>query len=93
MRKYIAHVDADYKRNKVTVCANLSNIYNTFVVRHGRPGPNVNNFFDIEKWMAKFGVIEEVKPELRRNNTISNINDDKSPLLKQENLAKDGSLS
>jgi hypothetical protein len=33
VRKYIAHVDADYKRNKVTVCANLSNIYNTFIVR------------------------------------------------------------
>jgi len=59
VRKYINHVDADYKRNKVTVCANLSNIYNTFIVRHGRPGPNVNNFFDIEKWLAKFGCLEE----------------------------------
>lgn len=58
VRKYIAHVDADYKKNKVTVCANLSNIYNTFIVRSGRPGPNLNNYFDIDRWLAKFEKAE-----------------------------------
>lgn len=90
VRKYIAHVDTDYKRNKVTVCANLSNIYNTFIVRHGRPGPAVNNFFDIEKWLAKFGQCAEDAPskekDLKRMNTVGNFNEDKAALLKQESV-------
>lgn len=92
VRKYIAHVDADYKRNKVTVCANLSNIYNTFIVRHGRPGPNLNNFFDIDKWLAKFGQFSDdatkqgADKDLKRMNTVANLNEEKSGLIKQESL-------
>lgn len=84
-------MDADYKRNKVTVCANLSNIYNTFIVRHGRPGPNVNNFFDIDKWLAKFGQIDDAPKQgfdkdLKRMNTVANLNEEKSGLIKQESM-------
>lgn len=98
VRKYIAHVDADYKRNKVTVCANLSNIYNTFIVRNGRPGPTVNNFFDIDKWLAKFGQIEEAakqgaEKDLKRMNTVGNLNEEKSGLTKQDSLVnKEGQV-
>jgi hypothetical protein len=91
VRRYIAHVDADYKHNKVTVCANLSNIYNTFIVRHGRPGPHLNNFFDIEKWASKFGPLnDEVKQgfekSLKRDNTIALIQEEKG-LGKQDSVA------
>jgi hypothetical protein len=74
VRKYIAHVDADYKKNKVTVCANLSNIYNTFIVRSGRPGPNLNNYFDIDRWLAKFEKVEAalLEKDLKRMNTMGN---------------------
>ena len=98
VRKYIAHVDTDYKRNKVTVCANLSNIYNTFIVRHGRPGPNVNNFFDIDKWLTKFGQWpdELQKPgaekDLKRIGTMQNFNEDKAGLAKQEGVNKEGQI-
>lgn len=71
VRRYISHVDADYKRNKVTVCANLSNIYNSFIVRYGRPGPGVNNYFDIEKWLSKFGPIDNQDKDLKRINTVT----------------------
>lgn len=78
----------------MTVCANLSNIYNSFIVRHGRPGPNVNNYFDVEKWLAKFGQLggdesqkQGFEKDLKRNNTVANINEDKSPgLTKPEPL-------
>ena len=95
VRKYISHVDADYKRNKVTVCANLSNIYNTFIVRNGRPGNNVNNFFDIEKWLNKFGnECEEEKHmaerDLKRINTQANFSND--PTSSMNMAVKDSNL-
>lgn len=96
VRKYIAHVDADYKRNKVTVCANLTNIYNTFIVRQGRPGPNVNNFFDIDKWLNKFGQCSEenqksgVEKDLKRMNTLQNFNEEKNVLANKETVNKEG---
>ena len=37
VRGYCNLIDLDYKRNKVTVCAHLSNIFNSFVVKKGRP--------------------------------------------------------
>ena len=39
VRRYCHLIDADYKRNKVTVCAHLSNIFNSYVVKRGRPIP------------------------------------------------------
>ena len=39
VRRYQALVDQDYKRNKVTVCAHLQNIFNSFTVRKGRATP------------------------------------------------------
>ena len=46
-------VDQDYKKNKVTVCAHLQNIYNSYSVKRGRPTPQMNNYFDIDKWLSK----------------------------------------
>lgn len=101
VRKYIAHVDSDYKKNKVTVCANLSNIYNTFIVRNGRPGPNVNNFFDIDKWLAKFEKLNDAsvgqagERDLKRMNTMGNFfNEDKVNLIKSETVVnKEGQIN
>lgn len=70
-------VDQDYKKNKVTVCAHLQNIFNTFVVKRGKATYQMNNYFDIEKWLMKMGDRKEVKDagspqkELRRNNTLA----------------------
>lgn len=70
-------VDQDYKKNKVTVCAHLQNIYNSFVVKRGKATHQMNNFFDIEKWLVRMGDKKEVKEaasptkELRRVNTLA----------------------
>jgi hypothetical protein len=37
VRRYQMMVDQDYKRNKVTVCAHLQNIYNSWCLKRGRP--------------------------------------------------------
>ena len=50
VRRYQFMVDQDYKKNKVTVCAHLQNIYNSFCVKRGKPTYQMNNYFDIEKW-------------------------------------------
>ena len=47
-------MDQDYKRNKVTVCAHLQHIFNSFIVKEGRPGPGADNFFNLEKLISKF---------------------------------------
>ena len=46
-------VDQDYKKNKVTVCAHLQNIFTTYCVRRGKATHQMNNYFDIDKWMNK----------------------------------------
>ena len=46
-------VDQDYKKNKVTGCGHLQNIYNSFCVQRGKPTYQMNNYFDIDKWNAK----------------------------------------
>lgn len=53
VRRYQYMVDQDYKKNKVTVCAHVQNIYNSFNIRRGRPTLQMNNYFDIDRWMAK----------------------------------------
>ena len=71
-------VDQDYKRNKVTVCAHLQNIFNTFNVRKGKQGSQQTNYFDIDKWLLKYGGPKELNKEsisptkeARRTNTLS----------------------
>lgn len=46
-------VDQDYKKNKVTVCAHLQNIFNSFNVKRGKAPPTLNNYFDIDKFINK----------------------------------------
>lgn len=47
-------IDQDYKKNKVTVCAHLQNIFNSSNVKRGKY-PTINNYFDIEKWLTRMG--------------------------------------
>jgi len=56
VRRYCGLVDQDYKKNKTTVCAHLTNLYNSYLVRHGRPSSEVHNFFDLDKFCAKFDL-------------------------------------
>lgn len=46
-------VDQDYKKNKVTVCAHLQNIYNSYCTKRGKPSHQMSNYFDIDKWINK----------------------------------------
>ena len=55
VRRYQIMVDQDYKKNKVTGCAHLQNIYNSFCVKRGKPTYQMNNYFDIDKWNTKMG--------------------------------------
>ena len=78
VRRYQFMVDQDYKKNKVTVCAHLQNIYNHFTVKRGKALPHQNNYFDIDKWQCRMGAVKkEVKDanspskELRRINTLA----------------------
>ena len=48
-------VDQDYKKNKVTVCAHLQNMFNSFNVKRGKAQTTVNNYFDIDKWLTRLG--------------------------------------
>ena len=77
-------VDSDYKKNKVTVCAHLQNIYNSFNVRRGRPMPTQDNYFDLEKWNLKLnsgkndGEKDKMNQSLRRQETMpGNLRDEK----------------
>ena len=38
------------------MCAHLQNIYNSFVVKRGRPTLQINNFFDIDKMNNKYAA-------------------------------------
>ena len=49
-------VDQDYKKNKVTVCAHLQNIYNSYVVKRGRPTLQMNNYYDVDKMNNKYAA-------------------------------------
>jgi hypothetical protein len=52
-RRYCNLLDEDYKINKVTVCAHISHVFNSYIIQRGKPFPNnVPNFFDIERWTA-----------------------------------------
>lgn len=70
-------VDQDYKRNKVTVCAHLQNIFNSFCVKRGKLPLNVTNYIDIDKLQKKFdpnsGKDSSPAKELRRVNTLANM--------------------
>jgi len=55
VRRYCHLLDKDYTKNKVTVCANLQNLFNSHMVaKYYRAAPEkllaINNFFDSEKW-------------------------------------------
>lgn len=77
-------VDQDYKKNKVTVCAHMQNIYNTFCIRRGKATPQMNNYFDIDRWAMKMEGKKESKDQgsptkvIRRENTLA------QPFLNQE---------
>ena len=47
---YLNRAESNNKKNKVTVCAHLQNIYNHFTVKRGKALPHQNNYFDIDKW-------------------------------------------
>ena len=79
VRRYQLMVDQDYKKNKVTVCCHIQNIFNTYSVKRGRPTPQMNNYFDIDKWMNKItGNTDKANKdgspgkELKRQNTLGN---------------------
>ena len=81
VRRYQMMVDQDYKKNKVTVCAHLQNIFTTFCVRRGKATHQMNNFFDIDKWVNKMTGNSNSNQsgnsptkELKRTNTIGNMN-------------------
>ena len=80
VRRYQLMVDQDYKKNKVTVCSHLQNIFNSYCVKRGRPTPQMNNYFDIDKWINKItGNTEKASKdgspgkELKRQGTIGNV--------------------
>ena len=47
VRHYCSLIDEHYSKHKYTVCAHLSNLFNTYSVMYGRTGPN---FWDVDKW-------------------------------------------
>lgn len=64
------------------MCAHLQNIYTSFCVKRGKLQPTCNNYFDIEKWLAKMhnsvvkkneGLKDPGSPlkELKRINTLA----------------------
>ena len=53
VRRYCHLLDKDYTKNKVTVCANLSNLFNSFMVSKSKD-QSENNFFDYEKWLQEY---------------------------------------
>ena len=73
-------VDQDYKKNKVTVCAHLQNIYTSFCVKRGKTTHQMNNYFDIEKCISKMSAHtnsnsgNSPSKELKRTNTIGDMN-------------------
>ena len=82
-------VDQDYKKNKVTVCAHLQNIYNSFGAKRGKPTLATTNYFDIEKWNNRLNGIQQKQDspakELRRNNTLAKINNEEEQPREREN--------
>lgn len=88
-------VDQDYKKNKVTVCAHLQNIYNSFVLKRGKATYQMNNFFDIEKWANKMeggakndktSSTQSPTKELRRVNTLAGmLNSSDDQIREREN--------
>ena len=100
VRRYQYMVDQDYKKNKVTVCAHLQNIFNSFQSKRGKQ-PHLNNFFDIEKWLIRMGEKSLTKEsnspskEMRRTNTLAQpLNFEEEP-QKRDNflLAKSNSTA
>ena len=85
-------VDQDYKKNKVTVCAHIQNIYNMFCVKRGKATYQMNNYFDIDKWNNKVNnsAKDNSSPskELRRVNTLASmgLNLDDAPREKENYL-------
>lgn len=54
-------VQEDYTKNKVWVCAYISNLFNTYQVSKlfrkadmCKTGQSLNNFFDYDKWLSKY---------------------------------------
>ena len=43
-------IDGDYGKHKLTVCAHLSNLFNSYSVIYGRPMPN---YWDVDRWSSK----------------------------------------
>ena len=69
VRKYLNQlVTSDYTKNKITVCAHLSNLFNTFQVSRlynpktqgmEKTSVYLNNYFDYEKWQSIYDPIAE----------------------------------
>lgn len=92
IRRYQQSVDQDYKRNKVTVCAHLQNIFNSFCVKRGKLPSTITNYIDLEKLQKKFdpnsGKDSSPAKELRRVNTLANMasNGEENPKEKENFL-------
>lgn len=77
VRRYIALVAEDFTRNRITVCAHLSNIFNSFSTQYYRDGRmrpphNMNNFFDQERWQLKYDPVAQEQEGLRKQKTTTN---------------------
>ena len=94
-------VDQDYKKNKVTVCAHLQNIYTSYCVKRGKATYQMNNYFDIDKWINKMsgnsnsGSGNSPTKELKRTNTIGNMSnaDDQDRVKENYLLTKSNSTA
>lgn len=63
VRRYISMVQEDYTRNKIWVCAYLSNLFNSYQVSKlyrkssqtmEKTNLQVNNYFDYDKWLLMY---------------------------------------
>ena len=74
VRRYNALVMENFTRNRITICAYLTNLYNSFITSqyYSQNGnfkieSAVNNYFDLEKWSA---VYEQSSPDKERSKTV-----------------------
>lgn len=84
VRRYINLVQEDFQRNKILVCANLSNIFNTYQVQRlynsktmamDKQQAHLSNYFDYDKWIKLY---DPNSPQ-----QVGELATDESPVLKK----------
>jgi pullulanase/glycogen debranching enzyme len=82
-------VQEDYTKNKVWVCAYLSNLFNSYSVTKlyknqemRKTGVGNNNFFDYDKWLNKYDPQASQEPDQASSNSPNK----KLPLRQQQKL-------